>query len=73
MDEADRILNLDFEKEVGSFCLFKKPPFSFLKQQINIIVGKTVKFIDFDFQLIIKLLYKVFVFKMCHSTNYQFV
>ena len=55
MDEADRILNLDFEKEVGSFCLFKKPPFSFLKQQINIIVGKTVKFIDFDFQLIIKL------------------
>ena len=32
MDEADRILNLDFEKEVGSFFLFNKPPFSFFKQ-----------------------------------------
>ena len=48
MDEADRILNLDFEKEVGSFFLFNKPPF-FSLNNTNIIVAEAVKFIDFDF------------------------
>ena len=49
MDEADRILNLDFEKEVGFFFLFNGPPFSFLEQWKNIVVDQAVKFIDFNF------------------------